>query len=43
VYNNIIKKYLDIDNMYTDAYVLEKKEPTLRKGQLLVPSFLDIS
>jgi P4 family phage/plasmid primase-like protien len=32
LYNRIIKKYLNIYNKNMDAYVCEKKEPTLRKG-----------
>jgi len=33
LYNTVIKKYLGVYNNNMDAYVLEKKEPTLRKGE----------
>ena len=33
LYNKIIKKYLNVSNNDMDAYVLEKKEPSLRKGE----------
>lgn len=32
-YNKLIKKYLDISNNKIQAYVLEKKEASLRKGE----------
>lgn len=33
LYNMVIKQYLEIQPMQLDAYVCEKKEPTLRKNQ----------
>ena len=33
LYNLVIKKYLNISNTNLDAYVSEKKEPTLRKNE----------
>lgn len=33
LYNKVIKKYLNVYNNNMDAYVLEKKEPSLRKGE----------
>ena len=33
IYNRIIKKYLDVSNNKIHAYVLEKKEATLRQGK----------
>ena len=33
LYNIVIKKYLDVSNNKLDAYVSEKKEPSLRKGE----------
>ena len=33
LYNQVLKKYLKVYNNQMDAYVMEKKEPTLRKGE----------
>lgn len=33
LYNGIIKKYLDVSSMHMDAYVSEKKAPSLRKNE----------
>uniref|UniRef100_A0A6C0LT98 SF3 helicase domain-containing protein n=1 Tax=viral metagenome TaxID=1070528 RepID=A0A6C0LT98_9ZZZZ len=33
IYDNIIKQFLDIDDCIRDAYVTEKKSPTLRAGE----------
>lgn len=33
IYNNIIKKYLDVPNHRLDAFILEKKLPNFRKGE----------
>jgi len=33
IYNQIIRKYLDVTPNQLDAFVLEKKQPNLRKGQ----------
>ncbi len=33
LYNQVIKKYLDVSNIRMDAYVSEKQAPSLRKGK----------